>query len=77
MVDIDKVIAWESGELCSSCTVELFAGLVRSGAAWQLQGSYGRTANELIAGGLISDDGTNCCHVRECECNPAELGRLF
>ena len=35
----------------------MFAGLIRSGRAWSLQGSYGRAARHLIDAGFISEDG--------------------
>ncbi|WP_438470743.1 DUF7417 domain-containing protein [Streptomyces asiaticus] len=51
------IMSHEAGELDARETLDLFALLVRSGMAWTLQGSYGRTANELIHKGLITDDG--------------------
>jgi hypothetical protein len=51
---IDKIIAFESGELDESATVDLFQQLIDSGLAWQLQGSYGRAARQLIEAGLCS-----------------------
>lgn len=51
-MDIDKIIAYESGELSDDETVELFQSLIDSGAAWTLQGHYGRTAAALIDAGL-------------------------
>jgi hypothetical protein len=47
------MIRWESGELGEEETVALFQDLVDSGLAWQLQGTYGRTAVALIGAGLI------------------------
>lgn len=35
-----------------------FSHLIRTGQAWQLQGSYGRTADHFIADGHIARDGT-------------------
>lgn len=55
--DVDKIIAFEQGELDNDGVLELFAGLIASGLAWQLQGSYGRTARDLIEGGFISAEG--------------------
>jgi hypothetical protein len=52
-IDVDKIIAFESGELDEDDTIALFQSLVDSGAAWQLQGSYGRTATALIEAGLV------------------------
>jgi hypothetical protein len=49
------IIAYESGELDEEATLELFQYLVNSGLAWQLQGSYGRTATALIQQGLINE----------------------
>lgn len=61
MVDVGKIIDYENGELDEQETVEFFQGLINSGLAWTLQGSYGRTARALIdagrcttAGGFIS-----------------------
>lgn len=48
------IIAYESGELSHCEVIELFQHLVDSGLAWQLQGSYGRTAAALIEAGEIS-----------------------
>lgn len=49
-----NIIALESGELDNESVIELFQHLVNTGLAWQLQGSYGRTAKALIEAGEIS-----------------------
>ena len=54
---IDKIIAYETGELRAEDTLDLFAELIKSGKAWALQGSYGRTAEALIKGGYINKQG--------------------
>jgi hypothetical protein len=48
---VSAIIAFESGELDDAGTIELFQHLIDSGLAWQLQGSYGRTAAQLIERG--------------------------
>lgn len=48
---------YEAGELDSEDTVALFADLVASGYAWHLQGSYGRAAADLIADGVLDEEG--------------------
>jgi len=53
MDQVDKIIAYEQGDLDEDATIELFQELVNSGLAWQLQGSYGRTAQSLIDAGLV------------------------
>ena len=58
MDQISQIIAYESGELSIEDTLELFADLIKSGLAWQLQGHYGRTASSLIDAGFISRDGS-------------------
>jgi len=51
------IFAFEAGELDELETIELFQGLVDTGLAWQLQGSYGRFAVQLIRQGLVSRRG--------------------
>ena len=50
---LSKLIAFEQGELNDDEVRELFQRLVDTGLAWQLQGSYGRTAQALIEAGEI------------------------
>lgn len=54
---VSSIIQYESGEMDTTETVEFFAELIKSGMAYNLQGSYGRMANALIERGLISSDG--------------------
>lgn len=51
---ITDIQAYEEGLLDEKQTITLFQSLVDSGLAWQLQGSYGRTAIDLINQGLIT-----------------------
>lgn len=57
-MDVSAIIAYENGELSGWDTLALFGELIRTGAAWSLQGSYGRAAASLIDRGLILADGT-------------------
>jgi hypothetical protein len=55
---MDMIMAYEVGTLEADKTLELFAELIKTGQAWQLQGSiYGRPARRLIDEGYISDKG--------------------
>jgi hypothetical protein len=54
---VGRMTAFENGELSDDQALELFGELVKSGMAWQLQGAYGRTAGDLIARGLLTEDG--------------------
>jgi len=47
----NDIIAYEQGELDKDETIELFQTLISTGVAWSLQGSYGRTATQLIEAG--------------------------
>lgn len=49
-----NIVAFESGDLDREESIELFQHLVNTGLAWQLQGSYGRTAAALLKSGEIS-----------------------
>ena len=51
MDQVDKIIAFEQGDLDEEGVIELFQELIDSGLAWQLQGSYGRIARNLIEAG--------------------------
>jgi hypothetical protein len=62
---IDLIIAYESGDLSDYQTVNLFADLVRTGLAFQLQGHYGRTAAALIEAGYIDREGNLSLAVLE------------
>jgi hypothetical protein len=54
---LTKIIAFEQGDLEPTEVINLFAELIKSGLAWSLQGSYGRTAFDLIESGMITRDG--------------------
>lgn len=54
---IDKIMAYEQGNLSDEETIELFSELVKSGEAWSLQGHYGRMATALIEDGYLSREG--------------------
>jgi hypothetical protein len=46
-----------SGQLDETGTLNLFSNLIKTGQAWSLQGSYGRTASRLIEAGWIDRSG--------------------
>lgn len=48
---IDKIIAYEQGELDQDDTILMFQELIDSGMVWALQGHYGRTAAQLLDAG--------------------------
>ena len=54
---VDIIMTLETTE----CTIEeymvCFSELIKTRAVWSLQGSYGRTAKNLISQGLISAKG--------------------
>jgi hypothetical protein len=54
MVSIDKMMAFENGEMAEDEVVEFFQELIDTGMAWKLQGFYGRTATQLIDAGYCS-----------------------
>jgi hypothetical protein len=54
---IEKIIQYENGELNMNETIKLFSELIKSGIVWQLQGSYGRTAMDLIDSGYLDIHG--------------------
>ena len=54
---VDKIIAYESGDLSSNEILEFFGQLIKGKMLNTLQGSYQRTAQDLIERGYISAKG--------------------
>lgn len=52
---MSSILDYEMGILEDTEVVELFQELVNTGLAWTLQGSYGRTAKDLIEQGVITN----------------------
>jgi hypothetical protein len=48
---VDDIINFEEGNMDDETMVEFFQKLIDTGLAWELQGSYGRTAQRLIEAG--------------------------
>ena len=48
------ILAFESGEASNDEVIEGFQHLIDTGTVWSLQGSYGRTAQNLIERGLCT-----------------------
>lgn len=57
MVDVNKIDMYERGELDGHGALQLFAALIKTGEAWQLQGHYGRTCDRMIKEGWITPEG--------------------
>lgn len=55
MVDVDKIIRFENGEMDHHEMVEMFQQMVDDDSVWSLQGFYGRTAAALIEAGYVED----------------------
>jgi len=56
MDHVDKIIAFESGEMTDEEIVEFFQEIISDGTVWHLQGSYGQLASDLIDSGLCSSN---------------------
>jgi hypothetical protein len=56
-MNIDTLIAYESGELTDAQTINFFAELIKTKQAWSLQGSYNRMAEAMITAGFITPEG--------------------
>lgn len=48
----DSIIRYETGEMTQDEIIQFFQIIIDSGIVWNLQGSYGRTAQQLIEKGL-------------------------
>ena len=51
---VSQIMDYEAGEMSDDQVVEFFQGLINSGMCWHLQGSYQRTATQLINQGLCT-----------------------
>ena len=56
---VDDIMDYESGQMDDERFIAFFQKLVDCGAAWTLQGSYGRTAQDLLEQGLIHSKGAH------------------
>lgn len=52
MIAVSWIMDYEAGELDHEQIVAGFQTMIDDGTVWQLQGSYGRMACDLIAAGL-------------------------
>jgi len=57
MVNIDTLIAYESGELSEEQEIAFIQSGIDEGWIWNLQGHYGRTANRFILAGACHPKG--------------------
>lgn len=57
---VDKIMAFEDGEMDEDEIIAFFQELVNTGLAWQLQGHYGRTARRLIEAGCVTEAEVPC-----------------
>lgn len=54
---LNRIAAYECGELDEDEALELLADLVGSGMVWSLQGSYQRAVRDAIRSGRITESG--------------------
>jgi hypothetical protein len=53
MDHIDRIIAFETGELDEEQSLTLLQEMVDDGTVWKFQGSWGRTAADLLNRGVL------------------------
>jgi len=56
-VGFEELMAYESGEMDTEQVADMFSRLIKSGLIHQLQGSYGRTASQLLDAGILDRQG--------------------
>lgn len=55
MPDVNDIMRFEQGEMEEDEVYPFFQKMIDSGMVWNLQGSYGRAAANLIAMGYCTD----------------------
>ena len=63
----EQLMKYEQGDMTHEEMLDLFSRLIESGLAWTLQGSYGRTARDLIRNGFIDMAGNILIDLQELE----------
>lgn len=53
---VEDIVRFESGEMGFEETADFFQRLIDTGLAWELQGFYGRQAEEAIKAGVCSGE---------------------
>lgn len=54
---VDKIMAYEDGDMEEEEVIRFFGELISTGMIDSLQGSYGRTAKALVQGGYLTPQG--------------------
>lgn len=54
---VGKIMEYEDGDQGARETLELFSHLIKTGTIAGLQGSYQRTASEMVEGGWLTPEG--------------------
>lgn len=62
---VGAIMDYEGGDIQPEAFLELFSHLVKTGQAWSLQGTYGRTAHQLIDTGYLDRTGKILKHIGE------------
>ena len=60
-----KIITFEEGEMNDEQVLDLFSELVKTGMVWELQGSYGRFAKQLIENDFLTEGGEITQHAKD------------
>lgn len=53
-MNVDEVIAFEEGTMDEEKERQFMQGMINSGAAWKMNGSYGRAATAMIEAGACA-----------------------
>lgn len=54
MISIEQIMDYEDGQMDNEEAIAMFQEMINDGSVWSLQGSYGRTAMNLINAGVCT-----------------------